>query len=66
MVYSLLASGEIPSIRVGRSLRVSVDALQEWIKRRQERSNSSDLENQKKKVTRCRLCGNAGAYTDAA
>jgi excisionase family DNA binding protein len=31
--YVLLASGELPSIRVGSSLRVPVDALRAWIAR---------------------------------
>ena len=29
--YELIASGTIPSIRVGSSLRVPVDALKTWI-----------------------------------
>ena len=29
-VYELLASGELPSIRVGGSIRVPVDLLREW------------------------------------
>lgn len=29
--YELLAAGVIPSIRVGSSVRVPVEALQEWI-----------------------------------
>jgi excisionase family DNA binding protein len=32
-VYELLASGELPSIRIGGSLRVPVDALRAWIAR---------------------------------
>ena len=32
-VYSLLASGELPSIRIGGSVRVPVDALRSWIAR---------------------------------
>jgi len=32
-VYELLASGELPSIRIGGSVRVPVDALQRWIDR---------------------------------
>ena len=32
-VYELLASGELPSIRIGGSIRVPVDALREWIAR---------------------------------
>ena len=30
-VYELLASGELPSIRIGGSVRVPVDALRQWI-----------------------------------
>lgn len=29
--YALIASGDIPSMKVGRSLRVPVDALRQWI-----------------------------------
>ena len=32
-VYELLASGELPSIRIGGSVRVPVAALQAWIER---------------------------------
>lgn len=32
-VYELLASGELPSIKIGNSLRVPVDALRAWIER---------------------------------
>ena len=35
-IYELLASGQLPSIRVGSSLRVSVEALREWIARQGE------------------------------
>lgn len=30
-VYELLASGELPSIRIGSSVRVPVEALKAWI-----------------------------------
>lgn len=30
-IYALLASGQVPSVRVGRSVRVPVDALQQWL-----------------------------------
>jgi excisionase family DNA binding protein len=33
-LYSMIASGELPSIRVGRSVRVPADALREWIERK--------------------------------
>lgn len=32
-VYELLASGDLPSIRIGGSVRVPVDALRAWIDR---------------------------------
>ena len=35
-IYELLASGELPSIRVGCSVRVPVDALRAWIARQLE------------------------------
>ena len=31
--YELISSGQIPSIKVGSSLRVPADALREWIQR---------------------------------
>lgn len=33
-VYELLASGELPSVRIGCSVRVPVDSLRAWIARR--------------------------------
>ena len=33
-VYALLASGELPSIRIGGSVRVPLDALRDWIANR--------------------------------
>jgi excisionase family DNA binding protein len=32
-LYALLASGELPSVRIGSSVRVPVDALRAWIDR---------------------------------
>ena len=32
--YELIASGQIPSIKVGSSVRVSSDALREWISKK--------------------------------
>ena len=28
--YQLIASGEIPSVRIGRSIRVPIEALRRW------------------------------------
>lgn len=34
-IYEMLACSEIPSIRIGRSVRVPVSALQRWVDERQ-------------------------------
>lgn len=31
-VYDLIAKGIIPSVRIGKSVRVPADALREWVK----------------------------------
>ena len=30
-VYSMIASGELPSIKCGKSVRVPMEALREWV-----------------------------------
>lgn len=30
--YQMMASGELPVVRVGRSIRVPADALQDWVR----------------------------------
>ena len=37
-VYELIATGELPVIRLGRAVRVSVAALQKWVDERDKRS----------------------------
>ncbi len=32
-IYELLATGEIPSIHIGRSIRIPAKALEEWIEK---------------------------------
>ena len=39
-VYELLSSGELPSIRIGGSVRVPVDALRAWIVRQLEETEA--------------------------
>lgn len=34
--YELIANGVLPSIRIGGSIRVPVDALREWVNRQVE------------------------------
>ncbi|MCP4612684.1 MAG: helix-turn-helix domain-containing protein [Planctomycetes bacterium] len=40
-IYELLATGELPSVRIGRSIRVPVGALNEWIEQ-QQRGHRAD------------------------
>ena len=35
-VYAMAASGELPVVRFGRSVRIPLEALQQWIKDRQQ------------------------------
>jgi len=30
-IYALLASGDVPSVRVGRSVRLPLEALKQWV-----------------------------------
>lgn len=34
--YALVASGEIPSIRIGASIRIPVAALKAWLKQQEQ------------------------------
>jgi len=36
LVYELIATGELPSIRIGRCIRIPSEALAEWIKNKQQ------------------------------
>ncbi len=39
-VYELIATGELPVIRLGRAVRVSVVALQKWVEEHDKQSLS--------------------------
>jgi excisionase family DNA binding protein len=41
--YELIARGELPVIRIGRSLRVPTMALQAWLRARVLEQNGEDL-----------------------
>ena len=36
LMYELIARGEIPSVLLGRCLRVSKESLQKWIREREQ------------------------------
>jgi excisionase family DNA binding protein len=38
-VYAMLASGELPSVRIGKSVRVPTEALRRWV---QEQVDAND------------------------
>ena len=35
-IYELIAIGELPTIRVGRAVRISVSTLQKWVEAREQ------------------------------
>lgn len=38
--YELIASGEIPTRRIGRAVRIPVDALRRWVEQNNERETA--------------------------
>ena len=42
-IYELIASGTVPSVRIGRSVRVPVEALRKWVEE-QVSINSADAD----------------------
>ena len=42
-IYALIASGDLPSIRIGGSVRVPVDELKDWIAQRVAARVESDV-----------------------
>lgn len=42
LVYTMLATGELPSVRVGRCIRIPTESLERWLKT-QEKGGSSEV-----------------------
>ena len=40
-IYELITAGELPVIRVGRAVRVSVSALQKWVEKQDHQQLSA-------------------------
>ena len=40
-IYELIATGELPTIHVGRAVRISVSTLQKWVEEREQQESSS-------------------------
>jgi excisionase family DNA binding protein len=37
--YAMIASGELPSVRIGRAVRVPLNALKQWVERQTNRGD---------------------------
>ena len=42
-IYEMLATGELPSVRIGRCIRVPVNALKDWVHKRQSGNESNSI-----------------------
>jgi excisionase family DNA binding protein len=40
-IYEMIAKGELPTIRVGRAVRISVSTLQKWVEEREQQGLSA-------------------------
>ncbi len=40
-IYELIATGELPTIHVGRAVRISVGALQKWVEEHEQQGLSA-------------------------
>ena len=43
-IYEMIATGELPTVRFGRAVRVSVNTLQKWVAEREQRSITESLQ----------------------
>ncbi len=39
-IYELIATGELPAVRFGRAVRISVSTLQKWVEEREQQGVS--------------------------
>ena len=39
-IYELIATGELPAVRFGRAVRISVGTLQKWVEEREQQGVS--------------------------
>ena len=37
-IYEIIATGELPTVRVGRAVRISVTTLQKWVEEREQQN----------------------------
>jgi len=41
----MIATGELPTVRVGRAVRISVTALQKWVEQREQQNMPACYQN---------------------
>jgi len=46
LVYELVARGELPSVRIGRCIRVSSESLERWVKERERAMSKESMSGQ--------------------
>jgi excisionase family DNA binding protein len=37
-IYEMIATGELPTVRVGRAVRISISTLQKWVEEREQQN----------------------------
>lgn len=47
LTYELIARGEIPSVRLGRCIRVPAESLQRWLRERENCQSNESEERQR-------------------
>ncbi len=40
-IYEIIARGELPTVRIGRAVRISVTTLQKWVEEREQQNMPS-------------------------
>jgi excisionase family DNA binding protein len=49
-IYEMIATGELPTVHVGRAVRISVTALQKWVEQREQQNNAQGSKVQKERT----------------
>ena len=44
-VYQMISTGELPTIHLGRAVRISVSALQKWVEEREHQNMPAQYQN---------------------
>ena len=42
LVYELIARKEIPSVRLGRCIRIRIDSLEQWLKEQEDKRQDGE------------------------